>query len=422
MILINSSLNNKLLFWLSFFMVFPSFTIFGTQVATFLLLFFFFKNQNLLFRFKFNFFSWLALSLVAASIISVIDTNAEKSVDISLIVLPNYILWFSMIFFLPNLLQRINFYHIYKGISFGLGTLLMANIFNDFLKSFVPFLRFPDNNGFAYMAIVFSPIVFYYLNSKKKIYFYLFSLTILFALLLFERRAGFVIVGLEFILFHSIKNINFKSILKVLLIGLLLISVLQFQSVRNYIFGRSERIYSLLYQREESKLTDQSELVRKAMVEKGLIIFREHPLTGIGLNNFIDYDVSIPLNFEGGEILRSKNLSQKSAHNSYVAFLTGGGLFLFIPLIIMFVLIGYKLVINISSFHNYQIVVLLGFIGMIIHLYYISAIINIFTWFYISIAITYSLRYKIIYRDPSSEFLTKTKKNLPITIFKLKNY
>jgi len=223
-------------------------------------------------------------------------------------------------------------------------------------------------------------------------------LVILIAMLLFERRAGFIIVATEFVLFILISRLNTRTVFTFLLVTFGIFISSQTEFFENFILSKSERIHAFMYENEESKLLDQSALTRKAMVEKGLIIFSEHPLTGIGLNNFIDYDVNVPLAFEGGEVLANKDLSNKSAHNSYIAILSGGGLLLFVPFMLLLLYIISKLSLNLKNLDDFQRPIILSFVGMIVHLFYISSIVNVFTWFFISIAATFTLGKRLNYK------------------------
>jgi O-antigen ligase len=390
--------NDKLLFWTAFFMAFPAFTFLGQQIASVLLLIFFYNKLGNFSGYSNIKIASIGLFFLFGSIVSVIDSNVEKDLDLSLKVLPNYIYWSTMLIFLPHYFSKINFYVIYKGITYGILSLVLANFLNEPLKSLLPFLRFPDNNGLAFMLIIFSPIVFFYLEQQRKIYFYGYTLVILIAMLLFERRAGFIIVATEFVLFILISRLNTRTVFTFLLVTFGIFISSQTEFFENFILSKSERIHAFMYENEESKLLDQSALTRKAMVEKGLIIFSEHPLTGIGLNNFIDYDVNVPLAFEGGEVLANKDLSNKSAHNSYIAILSGGGLLLFVPFMLLLLYIISKLSLNLKNLDDFQRPIILSFVGMIVHLFYISSIVNVFTWFFISIAATFTLGKRLNYK------------------------
>ena len=77
---------------------------------------------------------------------------------------------------------------------------------------------------------------------------------------------------------------------------------------------------------------DRSYLVRLAMIEKGLTLFRDNLAFGVGLNNFTKIEARIAGNFEGSEYVVNKDIYRKvSSHNSYVNILAEGGLFLAVP-------------------------------------------------------------------------------------------
>jgi O-antigen ligase len=78
-------------------------------------------------------------------------------------------------------------------------------------------------------------------------------------------------------------------------------------------------------------------------------------------------------------------IQQKSAHNSYVAILAEGGLFLLVPLLLIF---AYNIIYFLFNFNRLSpyLPVYAGLMGMAVHLYFISAIVNVFAWYLIGLA------------------------------------
>ena len=92
---------------------------------------------------------------------------------------------------------------------------------------------------------------------------------------------------------------------------------------------------------------DRSYLIRRAAFEKGLLLYKENPITGIGLMNFEDANIYQPLDFEGNQWIRGKKLTYNSgSFNSYIQILAEGGLLMFIPFSIIMLFPFYKLVVN----------------------------------------------------------------------------
>jgi O-antigen ligase len=129
-------------------------------------------------------------------------------------------------------------------------------------------------------------------------------------------------------------------------------------------------------------------LIRRAMVEKGLILFEKYPIAGIGLNNWVDYEVKFKGDFVGSErIINKSRIEKYSAHNSYVAFLGEGGLLLLVPFVTLLLCTIFKLVINYKHLEEFQQPILWALIMMSIHIYFISAMLNSFTWYLISLGV-----------------------------------
>jgi O-antigen ligase len=156
--------------------------------------------------------------------------------------------------------------------------------------------------------------------------------------------------------------------------------------VEQFIFSTNDRVYGFLYDNKNQLLEDRSFLTRKLMIEKALLIFQDHPMTGIGLNNFIGYEVDFIGDFEGSQYVVTKaDMNYKSAHNSYASFLAEGGLLLIIPVILLILYNVYHFILKYSSRNHLFNSFYFSFFAMCIHLYYISALVNVYTWFMIGL-------------------------------------
>lgn len=390
--------NNKILFWLSFFMVFPVFLVAGQNASFFLMLALFFKIFSKNIKLKLTKVATFAFFIALGAVISVLDVEQfDGSLKRALIVLPNYIYWCVILFVFSSFLHKVNTYTIYKGISYGIVASVIYYFIQDYLL-IIPFLRPIYGNSFAFLMICFSPIaIYFFLSNGKKTHALLLVLSILVAMLIQGRRAGFLLVSIEAFVLYFFLEIKARSIVISIFAALFIIIALNTSVVKLGIKNTNSRIYKILYQAGDVTTEDQSFLTRVAMVNKGLQIFRTDPLTGIGLNNFVAYDVDIDLDFEGGEKLRYKDLSEKSAHNSYISILAEGGLLLFIPIVLLFATTIFFFIKNYNKIDRFKKPVFLGFVGMCIHMYVISAIVNVFAWYLIAIAATYTLSKQIYY-------------------------
>jgi O-antigen ligase len=361
-----------------------------------LLLFFNIFSKNI--KLKLTKVAGFAALIAFGAIASVLDVEQfDGSLKRALIVLPNYIYWCIILIVFSSYLHRINMYVIYKGIAYGIVSSVVYYFIQDFLV-IIPFFRTLYGNGFAFLMICFSPIAMYfYFSRNKKIQGLLLLVVILLAMLLQGRRAGLILVSLEAFMLYFFLEVKAKSIAVSIMAAVVIFITLNTSIVEAAIKSTNGRIYAILYQTEDLTTEDQSYLTRVAMVNKGLQIFEDNPLTGIGLNNFIAYDVEVDLDFEGGEKLKYKDLSEKSAHNSYISILAEGGLLLFIPLILLLATTIFYFVKNYNKIDNFKKPALMGFVGMCIHMYVISAIVNVFAWFLIAIAATFTLRKQIFY-------------------------
>jgi O-antigen ligase len=141
---------------------------------------------------------------------------------------------------------------------------------------------------------------------------------------------------------------------------------------------------------------DKSYAIRTLMVQKGLRLFVESPIIGIGPSRWTRESTMLEIPF----ILQyapQEHFDRKTAHNSYVSFLAETGLIGIIPyglLILILVIKGIRATINFSRFgESWALGIYSSFIGMSIHLWAFSSLANSGTW------LVYGLVAAIIYLD-----------------------
>ncbi len=90
--------------------------------------------------------------------------------------------------------------------------------------------------------------------------------------------------------------------------------------------------------------------------------------------------------FEGTfYVIKKENILKMSAHNSYLSLLAEGGLVLFIPFILLILMNLWRSIKNIHHLDTFTIAIILGFVAMLIHLWFISAILGVYAWFNIGL-------------------------------------
>ena len=167
----------------------------------------------------------------------------------------------------------------------------------------------------------------------------------------------------------------------------------QTSPIKKIIETSSPRIYTVIYQDVSSFDTDRSSLTRKAMVEKGLVLFSQNIFFGVGLNNFTKIEAEIEGNFIGSEFVVGKDIFERtSSHNSYINILAEGGLFLAIPfgLILFFIIKDGILYFN--HLNEFEKVSFFSFIVMLIHFYFMNSVVNSLAWLNIALVSSFFLR------------------------------
>ena len=346
-------------------------------------------------------FSWLRLSIIlflVGSLLCTLQTlvvGDETAFMNSLRVLPNYIFWGIMMLLFAYLGEsRLQGYrNIFIGISGGviLSTFYYVLV-NDplsnssFLKKFTP-------NNFSFILICFTPYLMFTL--RKKVHWTI-AIAVFYTLLYLQisegRRAGAVLVffgGLTGYLFEFLKARSTYQVAGSIVAAAAVLLMLSTSVSENLIRSNSERIHGMIYDSGSVEFSeDRSRLVRKAMLEKGFILFRENVFFGAGLNNFTKIDVAIDGNFEGAKYVIDKDIYRSiSSHNAYVNFLAEGGLVLGIPTAMILVRIVWTALRRVRSLKEPEKIILLSFLLMCVHLFFINGLVNSLAWFNIGLLI-----------------------------------
>ncbi|MFA0964677.1 O-antigen ligase family protein [Roseivirga sp. BDSF3-8] len=389
--------HEKILFWYTFFMAYPGMLILGQNTSIFffpVLIYSFYKRFGYIFRLDRLVILFIPYFTIG-SILSVVNLYITDADPVSLAranaVLPNYIYWSILILFLVGQRDNIRMEVVGKAIFWG----VTASAFHYFILQNTPLLSIPvlrrlTQNAFAFLIIIYSPIAVYYLakrNPRLGLLF-VFILSVL-GFLSGSRSASILVLAESFAAYFLINRKTLRYVfLIVLIVGPMLAILNEVGAVESAIETLNPRAHNLLYNTENVIEQDRSYLTRRAMVEKGLKIYEEHPLFGIGLNNFTNYEAELEGNFEGAKyVINKKKINETSSHNSYINLLAEAGLLAFIPFILVILTTIVQLIFRASKLSGEDLSVTLGFLGLLLHFYFINAIVNVFAWFAIGLCI-----------------------------------
>lgn len=129
---------------------------------------------------------------------------------------------------------------------------------------------------------------------------------------------------------------------------------------------------------------DKSFAIRELMVQKGLRLFEESPLIGVGASRFTKETTYLDIPHVLSYAPQS-HFDVKSAHNSYIAFLAETGLAGSLPYVVLLLILGLggmksslKLV---RQRQTWALSVYTAFLGMSIHMWSIASLTNTANWF-----------------------------------------
>lgn len=356
---------------------------------------------------------FLIAGFIIGTTISMLDIWALDQgfsrIENGLAVWPNYVYWTFVLFVFSIYRNQINWWLIGKASFWG----LIASI----LYFHIPFLNELRNtllfkglqqNIFSFILIIFTPLALYYTKfSHGKRWMYFIAIIVILAATLSGSRSGTGLVTIEILV--MLIYLNRKSPMLYLFALFLSIVLLFFSSLikntQEIIYDLNPRAHAFLYEKDILK-KDPSYLTRLAIIEKGISLFKESPITGIGINNFSDLRGKVLFNFEGGKSIKHNEdfIQKASAHNSYLSILTETGLAGFIPFTLLLLITFFKTLKRALKGNDLSTILLIGFTGMLIHMYFISSILNVFAWFYLALVIS------------NNEDKPKQKKTIPLKI------
>jgi O-antigen ligase len=247
-------------------------------------------------------------------------------------------------------------------------------------------LQLISQNSYGIQFSMFFPLLLSLLYWKNRRYLSIFAVfVVLGAIFINGSRSNWIAILVAVSIFfwillrnHS-QRLRSAVILFVLAILLSLGAVLA-PVVLPDVVGAFEQRLGTFDRLEE----DKSYLIRQLMVQKGLGLFQENPLFGVGISRW--NRESTPL--ELPRILSyasQEHFDIKSSHNSYISFLAETGLAGSVPFALLLLILffaGYRAVGHLVRYgHIWAAGVYAGFIGMSIHLWTLSGLTGTAPWF-----------------------------------------
>jgi len=245
--------------------------------------------------------------------------------------------------------------------------LLTPNTYGFLFSTFFPFLLVPlfavkGGNKFLPITRVLIVAVAVAINGSRSSWISVAAGTIFFTLLIFFLRSRKVGMAL--------------FLLSTLVVSILLGLNLLPEPVQSAISLRASTFQNL----EQ----DKSYVFRELMLQKGLKLFEESPIIGVGASRFRKESVELELSGVF-KLYSQSSFDRKSAHNSYVGFLAESGLIGSLPLLVLILMLAFKgLKAAISHARRedlWALSVMASFVGMSIHMWTISALAGTVTWF-----------------------------------------
>lgn len=245
---------------------------------------------------------------------------------------------------------------------------------------------FMTQNSYGFLFSVFAPYVLIQMVGQKsflgKAFWGIATLTLWGAVAINGSRSSWVAVTagiLGFVLIYTLANPKHLrlSLMVLLLCGCM---VGLFLVVPNNIRSVLDQRYSTVQKLEE----DKSFMIRQLMIQKGIRLFWESPIIGVGPSRFKKSSTALDM----PRVLQyasQKHFDSKSAHNSYIDLLAETGIAGAIPfglLLISLIIGGLGASLKLAQQGEYWGVgVFIGFLTMSVHMWSIATLTNTANWF-----------------------------------------
>lgn len=157
-------------------------------------------------------------------------------------------------------------------------------------------------------------------------------------------------------------------------------------TVGEWVAPWSPDLSQLLINPHKTITEDKDWLQRRFQVQKGLQIFSNHPLLGIGYNNFIKEEVNINLNVFTNIDANLLNIVEQGSHyrvshNTYISILSETGILGSFFILIFFIGILKVFLKHLDQLKNtFEAYLFISFCGILIYYYSISGFYGTMEW------------------------------------------
>lgn len=232
-------------------------------------------------------------------------------------------------------------------------------------------------NSLAFMVSFILPFTLYFMINepvvkKSKLLNAIIVLVTIVGSILIQSRALILLFGFYIVVILYNKKINFKMVKTILVYSIVLLVLANIFAPERMIKDVQTRINSFMYFFEDDYVASGDSSTagiaslekRSYLIQKGIGMLKEKPLTGHGIGSFRYYE----------------GISSAVSHNDYVRIIAEQGV---IGIIVFLILVSYYTyyAFKIYRFDKNNLNILLAVIGMYAYLFMINAYDNILLWF-----------------------------------------
>ena len=268
--------------------------------------------------------------------------------------------------------------------------------------------QLPDVNSLASVYILYFPLTYYSVFSKKKwvkLYIAIPSFVIFVVFILFGGSRGAFLglaLCLAYIFVRSKGLQKIKMVFTFIILGALLVGTLSQLAPEGFFDEYTARLTTMLGQKNETTGETKREASasgRTAMWKGAIYIYRNHPeywLMGVGMNSYrlmymrhID-ELAGYLDSEELTLVLFGGHGGKDIHNTFLSVLLGGGMFVFVPWVFLILYAWrqaciipkkYPRIVDGVDIHNYARALEIGILGYCLCVAFLTMEFNdIFYW------------------------------------------
>ena len=243
-------------------------------------------------------------------------------------------------------------------------------------------------NGVSFLMVLAGPLGLY--GIKKRILKIGYVFLLLALILLNTSRSGAIILFIQICGLLLLHNINKRKIIRLMWIVIVAIYIFMLPPIRStvgeWVAPWSPDLSQLLINPHKTITEDKDWLQRRFQVQKGLQIFSNHPLLGIGYNNFIKEEVNINLNVFTNIDANLLNIVEQGSHyrvshNTYISILSETGILGSFFILIFFIGILKVFLKHLDQLKNtFEAYLFISFCGILIYYYSISGFYGTMEW------------------------------------------